>query len=279
MLALIGLRCPPRVVFTKHNCSGITSIGHRLRAFFSTDHVIAVSDHVQRLLLESPYKRRPISTIKHGVDIQHFSPISPVKKLNLRAKLFEQGIEDKIILGSVGGTADSKGWFDLVLALSQLEREQRERFHVVVIGEEPNECQRSRVAAYGGCAQVSFPGVVDDVRDLLGACDLGFILSYKEALSFACREMMAMGLPVLVTGVGGLPENVCGNEEGWIVPPRTPESIKEVLLKILSNPAQLQSMGSQARARAEREFNLNNFIRSTTAIYHSAFASNINARI
>jgi hypothetical protein len=47
MLALVGLQSPPRVIFTKHNCSPINSVGHHLRAFFSTDHVIAVSDHVK----------------------------------------------------------------------------------------------------------------------------------------------------------------------------------------------------------------------------------------
>jgi len=269
MLALVGLRCPPRVIFTKHNCSPITSIGNHLRAFFSTDHVIAVSDHVKRLLLKSPYKHRQISTIKHGVDIQHFSPISTAKKIQLRTELFGEGVEDKIILVSAAGTADSKGWLDLVEALALFEPEQRERFHVIVIGEKPNKSQYARVLACGGNAQVSFPGVIDDVRDLLGACDLGFILSYKEALSFACREKMAMGLPVLVTRVGGLPENVCDDHEGWIVPPRSPESIKEVLLKVLSNPSRLVAMGNLARARAEREFNLDDFIRSTMSIYHS----------
>jgi glycosyltransferase involved in cell wall biosynthesis len=269
MLALIGLPRPPRVIYTKHNCSSLNSIGHYLRAFFSTDHVIAVSDHVESLLLKSPYKRRPISTIKHGVDTQYFSPIGSDEKMHLRLRLFAQGIEDKIILGSTGGTSESKGWHDLVLALSLLEPKQRERFHVIMIGEEPNESQLAKVAACGMRAQVSFPGVVDDVRDLLRACDLGFILSYKEALSFACREMMAIGLPVLVTQVGGLPENVCEEKEGWIVPPRSPESIKEVLLQILEDPARLRSMGSCARARAEREFDLNDFIRSTMAIYHS----------
>ena len=269
MLALIGVQRPPRVIYTKHNCSPINSIGHHLRAFFSTDHVIAVSDHVESLLLKSPYKRRPISTIKHGVDTEYFSPISPAAKMQLRAQLFAQGIEDKIILGSTGGTGEGKGWLDLVLGLSLLEPEQRERFHIIVIGEEPNKTQLAQVAASGVHAQVSFPGVVDDVRDLLGACDLGFILSYKEALSFACREMMAMGLPVLVTRVGGLPESVCEKQEGWIVPPRSPESIKEVLLKVLSDPARLSLMGGYARARAVREFELNDFIRSTMAIYQS----------
>jgi len=269
MLALVGLGCSPRVVFTKHNGRGVSSFGHHLRARFSTDHVIAVSDYVKDMLLKSPYQRRPISTIKHGIDTQYFFPVSLVEKGKLRAQFFGQATQDKIILGSAGGTHETKGWLDLVCALSLLEPEQRKRFHVVVIGEPPDELLRARAAACGVCDQLSFLGVMDDVRPALAACDLGFILSYHEALSYACREKMALGLPVLVTRVGGLPENVCDDREGWIVPARSPESIKAILLKILANPSRLSAMASQARARAERDFNLNHFIASTLAVYQS----------
>jgi glycosyltransferase involved in cell wall biosynthesis len=102
---------------------------------------------------------------------------------------------------------------------------------------------------------------------LLAACDIGYVLSYQEALSFACRELMALGLPVLVTRVGGLPENLTDQREGWIVPPRSPELIKNVLQKILFEPEQLSQMGAQARLRAEREFGLTDFVKATLAIY------------
>lgn len=78
-----------------------------------------------------------------------------------------------------------------------------------------------------------------------------------------------MGLPVLVTRVGGLPENVLNDHEGWIVLARSPESIKGVLLNILSNTAQIDVMGEQARASAERDFTLSDFIQSTMAVYRS----------
>ena len=269
MLALVGSVHSPRVVYTKHNDRGVSSFGHHLRARFSTDHVIAVSDYVKGLLLKSPYQCRPISTIKHGIDTHYFSPVSQVEKVQLRAQFFESDTQDKIILGSASGTNEAKGWLDLVRALALLKPEQRKRFHVAVIGEQPDEVLRARATAYGVCAQLSFLGVVEDVRAVLAACDLGFVLSYHEALSYACREKMALGLPVLVTGVGGLTENVCQDREGWIVPARSPESIKDILLNILSDPAQLSLMGSRARARAERDFNLNDFIESTMAVYQS----------
>jgi glycosyltransferase involved in cell wall biosynthesis len=269
MLALVGLGCSPRVIYTKHNDRGVTSFGHHLRARFSTDHVIAVSEYIKDMLLNSPYKKRPISVIRHGIDTQYFSPVSHDEKMRLRAQFFEPEVQDKIILGSASGTHEAKGWLDLVHALSLLEPEQRKYFHVAVIGDQPEEELRARATAYGVCSHLSFLGLIDDVRTVLAACDLGFVLSYHEALSFACREKMALGLPVLVTQVGGLPENVFHDREGWIVPVRSPESIKAVLLNILANPARLSVLGAQARARAERDFNLNDFIRATMAVYQA----------
>jgi glycosyltransferase involved in cell wall biosynthesis len=53
------------------------------------------------------------------------------------------------------------------------------------------------------------------------------------------------------------------------VPSGSPESIKDILLNILANPARLGLMGEQARARAERDFNLDHFTESTMAVYQS----------
>jgi glycosyltransferase involved in cell wall biosynthesis len=267
MLACLGLRHAPRIIFTKHNNHSLTSFGHQLRARFATDHVIAVSDYIKDLLLKSPYKRQAITTIRHGIDIEYFSPVSPVEKLRLRELYLGPGFDKKIILGSAGGTDYEKGWLDLVTAVSLLSPEQRAKFHIVVIGDPPNALKLAQVADCGMAGQVSFPGLIDDVRPLLAACDIGYVLSYQEALSFACRELMALGLPVLVTRVGGLPENLTDQREGWIVPPRSPELIKNVLQKILFEPEQLSQMGTQARQRAEREFGLTDFVKATLAIY------------
>lgn len=34
---------------------------------------------------------------------------------------------------------------------------------------------------------------------MLAACDVGFVLSYKESASYACYESLALGLPVLIS--------------------------------------------------------------------------------
>lgn len=270
MLALLGMRKRPAVVLTKHNDHAVHSMGHGLRARLATDRVIAVSDFIGGILLRSPYKRCGVVTVRHGIDTDFFAPVDAARRQALREETLGPGLRDKIVFGSSAGSDFDKGWLDLVEAISLLPAGQRERFHVVVIGDPPGEIKTARVAALGLTGAVSFPGLIDDVRPVLAACDAGFVLSYREALSFACRELMALGLPVLVTRVGGLPENLEDGVQGWIVPMKDPRAIAAVLGRIACDPAMLVRMGAEARARAAEEFNLPLFVRRTLDVYHSA---------
>lgn len=274
MLALLGLSNRPKVVFTKHNDHPLRSFGHRLRASLATDHVIAVSDYVAGRVRDSVYRHCPVTTVRHGIDTDYFSPVSSAEKAMLRVRYLGDALSDKIILGSAGGTDLEKGWLDLVAAVAQLPEPLKSRFLLLVAGDQPKPELFAEVARFGMQSQVCFPGLLDDVRPLLAACDVGFVLSYQEALSFACRELMALGLPVLVTRVGGLPENLIHGENGWIVEVRDVSGMTEVLRQIAAEPELLRQFGIAARRHAEQWFNLSDFAAHTLAIYQQCCAEN-----
>jgi glycosyltransferase involved in cell wall biosynthesis len=267
MLAVLGIHPRPRIIFTKHNDHSLKSFGNWLRARFTTDCVIAVSDFVKDLVLDSPYKHCEIRTIRNGIDTDFFSPVSAQEKLALRQAQFGSEMQDKFVLVSTGGTDFEKGWLDLVAGVALLPVALRQRFHIVVAGNYPEAAQLGRVESLGMTPQVSFPGLIDDVRSVLATGDIGFVLSYREALSYACRELMGLGLPVLVTRVGGLPENLVENQSGWIVPAQSPEQIALILAKVLEQPEVLKQMGQCARQHAVQHFQLADFVRLTLAAY------------
>ncbi|MET0504501.1 MAG: glycosyltransferase family 4 protein, partial [Luteibacter sp.] len=127
---------------------------------------------------------------------------------------------------------------------------------------------RARIEALGVAAQVHFAGRLDDVRPLVATLDAGFVLSWDvETISFACREMMAMEKPVLVSDYAGLPENIREGEDGWVVPARDRAAIASALRRLLGERDRLPAMGFAARAHAEAEFGLERFIDATEAFY------------
>lgn len=267
MLATLGLRNRPKIVWTKHNDHSVGSVGHKLRARFGTDAVIAVSAYVQSMLNDSPYFACPTYVIRHGVDTNEFKPVSVDEKQTLRLHLLGDSGAGQVVFGSSGGTDYEKGWLDLVRAVATLPDPLRKKVRIVVAGDPPKQAYRDIVDDLGMTSTLVFPGLVSNVRDVLGACDVGFVLSYREALSFACRETMSMGLPTLVSSAGGLPENVNSGENGWVVPVADVPAIAQCVRGILEEESRLGIMGAQARATSEADFGLDLFAARTLDVY------------
>jgi len=143
---------------------------------------------------------------------------------------------------------------------------------IVLAGQLPGEAQRSRVAALGMSGQVIYTGMLRDVRPAIAVMDVGFVLSQREALSFACREMMAMGKPVIVSETGGLPENITPVEDGWVVPFGGCRYIAQILALLLGNPLEVERAGAAARAKSEAQFSLQSFAEGTEEVYAECLA-------
>ncbi len=268
MLALLGCRQRPAIVFTKHNTYAADSMGNFLRARLATDRTIAVSDYVRQMLeRQSPYG--DITVVKHGVSTATHA-LTPDEVRCSRIACFGDAADDVIVLGSVAGTAPHKGWSDLIDALARLPGSVRGRFRVLLAGDWPTPAQRTYVERSGVDPLVAFVGPIDCTRDTLAMTDVSFVLSYHESLSYACREAMAMGCPVIVTNVGGLPENVDDRIDGWIVPPRAPDAIAAILCGIAERPELVRSMGRAARLKSEREFCFARFIEETKSVYQES---------
>ena len=271
MLATLGMLHRPAIIFTKHNDYPVRTFGNRLRAWFGTTHSIAVSDYVADFMRKSAY--RAVSVVKHGVPASGgHHPSLREKWQTCRAERFETDGIPRIVLGSVAGTGLHKGWMSLVDALASLPHAQRARFSVIIAGEMPPAAQLEQIRAKGVLEQFHFAGLIADKNEVFGCSDLSFVLSQRETLSYACREAMSAGLPVLVADSGGLPENIDDGVDGWIVPVGNATAIARILKTILAHPENLVTMGQAARQKSITAFDFNAFVTETESVYREALA-------
>lgn len=274
MLACLGMRRRPRIVLTKHNDMRVSRASAFVRARLATDHVIAVCAYVADLLAGTPYRARGVTTVYNGIDTDFFSPFSAAASRRLRESWIGPGHEGRLLVGSNAGTGSYKAWIDMVRAVSRLPEGYCSRVHIAIAGNPPEPEFTDEIARLGMADQVHYAGRLDDVRPLVAAFDLGFVLSYRvETISFACREMMAMGKPVIVTRHAGLPENIDEGRDGWIVPVRDPDALSLLLRRILDGEFPLVDMGRRAREKSERDFGLAPFVESTEAVYQELVAN------
>jgi len=136
----------------------------------------------------------------------------------------------------VGNVNKEKGIFELIEAVSIL-RSEGLKVTVAVIGEGPEKNLAVRAAqSLLVSEQIRFYGYVASPQrlvTLVGMARVFVLPSYTEGLPRAMLESMSLGIPVLVTPVGGIKYVIEDGRNGFLVEPRSAaklaEKIKEVL--------------------------------------------------
>jgi glycosyltransferase involved in cell wall biosynthesis len=133
-----------------------------------------------------------------------------------------------------------KGVEDLVEAFSSLDRAQAERFRLSVVG----ETWEGWTAPDEAIASSPHADLIERVDRYVTDAELGehfaradaVVLPYhRSSASGPLQIAMSAGLPVVVTGVGGLVEAVRDYPGAVLVPPRDPAALRDALLRL---PAQ-----------------------------------------
>jgi colanic acid/amylovoran biosynthesis glycosyltransferase len=81
------------------------------------------------------------------------------------------------------------------------------------------------------------------------------------------KEAMAMGLPVIATQHGGIPELVQDGVSGFLVPERDADAIATKLIDIIQHPEQWEAMGAAGRAQVEAHYDMHRLNDELVEIY------------
>jgi glycosyltransferase involved in cell wall biosynthesis/peptidoglycan/xylan/chitin deacetylase (PgdA/CDA1 family) len=114
---------------------------------------------------------------------------------------------------------------------------------------------------------VLFLGCRADVEDLLAASDLFVLASDWEGLPVSLLEAMRAGLPIVATGVSGIPEAVAHGRHGLLVRPGNPAELAAAIIDVLREPARARRMAERARERFLSEFTIDRTARELAELY------------
>ena len=164
-----------------------------------------------------------------------------------------------MLLVSVGRLEANKGFDVLIRVLATLANRNvmPARWKWVLVGDGSMRHTLHRaVEAAGLSARVVLQGraSVDDLHGWYEAATLFVHPTLYEGSSLVTLEAMAHRRPVVASRAGGLPDKVIPGVTGWLVPPGNEEALGGAIIKALSDPARLQSMGSAGRALVDKEF-------------------------
>lgn len=83
-------------------------------------------------------------------------------------------------------------------------------------------------------------------------------------------ESMALGVPVLATNVGGVPELIVEDQTGKLVPPGSPEKLAEGIYEMLTDKERTACFAEQGQTRLSQFFAIEKNAQIMSSLYQQA---------
>lgn len=146
----------------------------------------------------------------------------------------------------VGRLCEQKGQFLLVEACHQLALKGRD-FKLTLVGDGEQRADiETLIDKYSLSEKIEITGwaSAEDVKHYIQSSRAMVLPSFAEGLPVVIMEALALHRPVISTYVAGIPELVCQNECGWLVPSGSIEALTSAIELAIDSPIEsLEKMG------------------------------------
>ncbi len=254
------------VVTTEHNR---WPRHHRLTRL--ANKVTAPLDHgriaVSKDVLDSMSPNLAFSTLvlDHGVPVAELAA-SRTARPEFRARLLGDRADTTTLIGIVANFRPEKA-YDVFFAAAQHALAERTDLHFLVIGQGPGEDDfRSMVSSAGLDAHIEVLGYRDDAKEIMSAFDIFTLSSRHEGKPVSMMEAFALGIPVVATKAGGIPEAVTHGEDGLLVELDDYRALADAWIALAADPERREQM-SQAAAGNSSRFDAASATKSIESLY------------
>ncbi len=220
--------------------------------FWTADCLVFVCEAQRGHWLRRLVSARRNEMIYNGVDLRHWRPWSARDREAQRAVLGFAA--NHLVLGMCALFRPEKNHLQLIEAIGVLRRRGVAARALLVGDGEMRPAIEARARELGVSDAVVITGLQKDVRPFVAASDAVVLCSESvETFSLAALEAMALGLPVVLSEIGGAAEMVRPGENGFLFPAGDTGALVDCLARLVDH-SERERMGNHARARVEALF-------------------------
>ena len=221
------------------------------RIFKKVDFVIFNSNYTKNKII-SKFNLKNYKVIYVGVNVSKFNL---PKKENKKIKLI-----------SIGRLIEKKGYFDLIKAISIVNKNFDVELDIIGWGGLKNEI--GEYIKKLNIKNINLLGAIhpEDIPQHLANSDIFVLPSIvdsngeTETLGVVFLEAMSCGLPVIGTNVGGIPDVIKNNKNGFLIEPHNPQQLADKIIKLIKNKSLRKNMGEESLKIAKKVFDWDNLI-------------------
>jgi glycosyltransferase involved in cell wall biosynthesis len=242
----------PGVVYTEHSLWDRTPLPLRalLRASLSRGELFVAVSQASYDALPTSLRNRA-SVVVHGVDLSRSDSLME-RRADLRTKVRgELGIaDDELLFMTVANLRPEKG-YDILLDAAQTIARSALPIRIAAVGRGPLDAAlHARHAELALGDRFQFLGQRDDVLELLAGADAYVLASHYEGLPVSLMEATSVGLPIVSTAVGGVPQIVEDEVDALLVPPGDAGALAGAITRLAADQELRKRLGGRAKLRS-----------------------------
>lgn len=261
-LSSIGLNC--NVIYTAHGWSHIRSASRfnkkiysfleKFLSFFSS-HVICVSDEDYSFALNSiGISIKKLRLIPNGTIVPKFDELDAVRKKT-----------DCLNLLSVVRFQEPKD-FDTLLNALRLIKDSC--WHLSLLGDgEDFDLVKSKIVSYGLENKISLEGFHTEISCYYKMADVILLISKSEGLPMSLIEAMSYSKMLIGSNVGGIPELITHNWNGYLVDDGDFISLSKYISVILREINICKVFGDRSFERFIDKYTFDKMLLDTLTVY------------
>ncbi len=233
---------------------------------------IAVSEETRKQIAKKKKIAKKIIVIRNGIEAINFLDRDIARSEICKKLPIDLELKNNIWLGTISELHKNKGLKYIIEAMHLLNMasdHESDLPNLIIIGEgERREKLQQRINRYNLEKNIFLVGRLDEAEKYLMAFDIFTLTSITEALPYVILEAGQAGLPIIASGVGGIPEIIDDMKDGILVRPKEPEEIYKALTFLLNNPEKSLILGQNIQKKILTEFTKETMVKETIKLYN-----------
>jgi len=224
--------------------------------------IVCISDKIKKVLLNDGISKGKLEIIHSGIDTKRFNYIR--RNPNFR-KVWDIPVE-AVIVGTVAAFVGHKDYPNFIKT-AEIVCRQRQDVYFMAVGEgELLKPMQAKVIELGIQNRIVFTGFQNDVGTFLKEFDIFVLASKLEGLGTSILDAMSLGLPVIATKAGGIPEMIDNEVNGILLPIQDANSLADSICRLADDVILRRRLGENALIKV-KEFDINKTIEQYLDLY------------
>jgi glycosyltransferase involved in cell wall biosynthesis len=179
-----------------------------------------------------------------------------------------------VVLFMGGNELVRKGVFDLLQAIRILNM-PRSSLRFLLVAVPPEEVQSRLQRELLSCCDIQTWVSGASKTDVFGQADIFVLPSYGEGMPIGILEAMASSVPVIGTRVGGIPDLITENKEGYLVDPGDVDGLARAIYRLASDSRTREDMGKTGLEKARSLYDISVGIERLHNLYEEMLKSSL----